>query len=169
MANHGHPTNETLQTIRPNTGESRVEIRLLDHANEIKRMLVNGDSLDAHVSIRLRLVTGDSLTLRVATIRWNSKYEAGSEVGVSQGQISQVSIEELEKITVCSVRINAPGEEPLRLCPSKSEGVLTGNWLFPATELPPGPWLIYPGNDSKLSFRPEYYGRYHHRCQKLRR
>ena len=153
--NHGHPANETLQTIRPNPGESRVEIRLLDHANEIKRMLAGADSLDAHVSIRLRLGTGESLTLRVARYSLEfEKYDASSEVGVSQDQIGQVSIEELEKITVCTVRINAPGEEPLRLSPSESEGVLSGNWLFPATELPSGPWLIYPGNDSKLSFRP---------------
>lgn len=153
--NHGHPANETLQTIRPNTGESRVEIRLLDHANEIKRMLAGADSLDAHVSIRLRLGTGESLTLRVARYSLEfEKYDASSEVGVSQDQIGQVSIEELEKITVCSVRINAPGEEPLRLFPSESEGVLSGNWVFPATELPSGPWLIYPGTDSKLSFRP---------------
>jgi len=150
-----HPANETLQTIRPNTGESRVEIRLLDHTNEIKRMLAGADSLDAQVSIRLRLGTGESLTLRVARYSLEfEKYAASSEVGVSQDQIGQVSIEELEKITVCSVRINAPGEEPLRLSPSESEGVLSGNWLFPATELPSGPWLIYPGNDSKLSFRP---------------
>lgn len=153
--NHGQPANETLQTIRPNTGESRVEIRLLDHANEIKRMLAGTDSLDAHVSVRLRLGTGESLTLRVARYSLEfEKYDASSEVGVSQDQIGQVSIEELEKITVCSVRINAPGEEPLRLSPFESEGVLSGNWLFPATELPFGPWLIYPGNDSQLSFRP---------------
>lgn len=153
--NQGHPANETLQTIRPNIGESRVEIRLLDHANEIKRMLAGADSLDAHVSIRLRLGTGESLTLRVARYSLEfERYDAKSEVGVSQDQIGQVSIEELEKITVCSVRINTPGEEPLRLSPSESEGVLSGNWLFPATELPSGPWLIYPGNDSRLSFRP---------------
>lgn len=153
--NHGHPANETLQTIKANTGEARVEIRLLDHANEIKRMLAGADSLDAHVSVRLRLGTGESLTLRVARYSLEfEKYAASSEVGVSQDQIGQVSIEELEKITVCSVRINAPGEEPLRLSPSESEGVLSGKWLFPATEIPPGPWLIYPGNDSKLSFRP---------------
>ena len=153
--NHGHPANETLQNIRPNTGESRVEIRLLDHANEIKRMLAGADSLDAHVSIRLRLGTGESLTLRVARYSLEfEKYGASSEVGVSQDQIGQVSIEELEKITVCSVRINAPGEEPLHLCPSKSEGVLSRKWLFPATEIQPEPWLIYTGNDSKLSFRP---------------
>jgi hypothetical protein len=153
--NHGHPANETLQTIKANTGEARVEIRLLDHANEIKRMLAGADSLDAHVSARLRLGTGESLTLRVARYSLEfEKYAASSEVGVSQDQIGQVSIEEFEKIIVCSVRINAPGEEPLHLSPSESEGVLTGKWLFPATEIPPGPWLIYPGNDSKLSFRP---------------
>lgn len=153
--NHGHPANETLQTIKANPGEARVEIRLLDHANEIKRMLAGADSLDAHVSVRLRLGTGESLTLRVARYSLEfEKYAARSEVGVSQDQIGQVSIEELESITVCSVRINAPGEEPLRLLPSESEGVLSGNWIFPATEISPGPWLIYPGNDSKLSFRP---------------
>ena len=153
--NHGHPANESVTTIKANAREARVEIRLLDHATEIKRMLAGADSLDAHVRARLKLGAGESLTLRVARYSLEfEKYAASSEVGVKQDQIDQVSLEELALISVCSVRINAPGEEPLRLTPSESEGVLTGNWFFPATEIPPGPWLIYPGNDSKLSFRP---------------
>lgn len=153
--NHALPANETVTTIKANTGEARVEIRLLDHANEIKRMLAGADSLDARVSVRLKLGTGESLTLRVARYSLEfEQYTPRSEVGISQNQIGQVSVEEIEKITVCAVRINAPGEEPLRLSPSNSEGVLSGNWLFPATEIPPGPWLIYPGNDSVLTFRP---------------
>ena len=153
--NHAAPVNETQQSIKANAGESRVEIRLLDYVNDIKRMLAGSDSLNAYVSVRLRLGSGESQTIRVARYSLEfEKYSSRSEVGVSQDQIGQVSLEEIERITVCAVRINAPGEEPLRLSPSKSEGVLSGNWLFPEANIQPGPWLIYPGTDSKLSFRP---------------
>lgn len=148
-------TNITRQIIKANAGESRVEIRLLDYTSEIKRLLANVDHLEAYVSIQLNLNADESLSLRVARYSLEfEKYSASSEVGISQAQLQQVTLPELEKMTVNAVRINAPGEEPLRLQASTSEGALTGSWRFPADELPPGSWLIYPGKDSKLSFRP---------------
>ncbi len=152
--NHAHPGTEKSYSIRANTGQARAEIRLLDYSNEIRRMLAGADHLDAYVSVRMGL-GANTLTLRVARFSLEFEKNSGrSEVGLRQEQNRCLTIEELKTIVVCSVRINAPGEEPVTLQPSESEGVLTGNWLFPASDLPQGPWLIYPGSDSKRSFRP---------------
>ncbi|CAB1369122.1 STY4851/ECs_5259 family protein [Denitratisoma oestradiolicum] len=153
--NHAHPVSENVQTIIPSPGETRVEIRLIDYALDIQRMLAGAEDLDAFVSVRLKLSTGEYSNLRIA--RYALELERDSkrtEVGLPQEQLAQLTLDEIESLPVYAVRMNAPGEEPLRLSPSFSEGVPSGTWLFPATDLPNGPWLIYPGNDAKLIFRP---------------
>lgn len=153
--NHANPANQIVQTIRVVSGETRAEVRLVDYTTEIQRLLASADVLDAHVSARLKLSTGESLTLRIARYalelaRDNSQYQ----VRLPQERLGQLSVEEVQGLPILAVRIDSPGEEPIPLAPVLSEGVPTGSWEFPATTLPPGPWLIYPGSNAQIVFRP---------------
>jgi len=153
--NHAHPAGEVAHTIKANLGGSRVEIRLVDYLNDIQRTLAGADTLDAYVSVRLRLSGGESSALRVARYEFQLERMAMmSRVGLPQEQISRLSTEDLARLPVAALRLDAPGEEPIGLTAVLSEGVSTGNWIFPSADLSPGPWLIYPGSGSQVIFRP---------------
>lgn len=153
--NHAHPASEVAHTIKTNLGGTRVEIRLVDYLNDIQSMLAGADTLDAYVSVRLRLSGGESATLRVARYEFQlDRMAMMSRVGVPQEQLGRLSTEDLARLPVVALRLNAPGEEPIRLAAILSEGVATGNWIFPSTDLSPGPWVIYPASDSQWIFRP---------------
>ena len=149
------PATSISRQIKPNQGESRLEVRLVDYAQDIQRMLGSADSLDASVSIRLQIGNGHGATLRIARYACLLERLAdNSAVGLRHTDLAQLTIEDLEAISVRALRLNAPGEEPLILEPVRSENVSTGAWCFPADEIAPGPWLIYPGSASNIVFRP---------------
>jgi hypothetical protein len=128
---------------------------LVDYAHDIQRMLGSADGLDASVSVRLQLGNGQGTTIRIA--RYACPLERLSDdatVGLRQTDQAQLTLEELESIPVRASRLNAPGEEPLILAAVRSENVPTGAWRFPAEEMAPGPWLIYPAPASHIVFRP---------------
>ncbi len=153
--NHAHPVSKVEHTIKAAVGGSRVEIRLVDYVNDVQRMLADADTLDAYVSVRLRLYGGESSTLRVARYEFELKRLAMmSQLGLAQEQLRSFSVEDIARLPVVALRLDAPGEEPIRLAPVCSEGVPTGNWLFPSVDLSPGAWLIHAGAGSQAAFRP---------------
>lgn len=153
--NHAHPISEVEHAIKADVGGNRVEIRLVDYVNDIQGMLADADTLDAYVSVRLRLSGGESSTLRVARYEFElERLAMMSQVGLPQEQLRGFSVEDIARLPVVALRIDAPGEEPIHLTPVRSEGVPTGNWLFPAADLAPGAWLIHAGVGSQATFRP---------------
>lgn len=141
--------------IKPNQGESRLEVRLIDYANDIQHMLGSADVLDASVGFRLQIGNGQGYTLRIA--RYSCALERladNSEVGLRQEDLAHVTLDQIDSITVHALRLNAPGEDPLPLEQLRSENVSIGSWYFPVNEVSSGPWLIYPGATSKIVFRP---------------
>lgn len=143
-----------IRIIKAGIGENRVEIRLIDYAQEMQRMLADADGLDATVRLRLQ-VGGFSTTLRIARYACElDRYSSLPGVGLSKKALAKLSPDEVAAIPVRALRMDAPGDEPITLVPSFSEGVATGSWIFPIQSLSPGPWLIYAGSDSLLSFRP---------------
>jgi hypothetical protein len=153
--NNAHPVRILEHTIRANDGGNRVEIRLIDYVNDIQRMLADADTLDAHVSVRLGLPAGEASTLRVARYEFElERLAMMSQLGLPQEQLRRFSAENIARFPVVALRIDAPGDEPIRLAPVLSEGVSTGNWMFPSADLSPGAWLIHPGAGSQVAFRP---------------
>ena len=149
------PAASNSRQIKPNQGENRLEVRLIDYEQDIQRMLGSADALDASVSIKLQIGNGHGATLRIARYACPlEKLADNSTVGLQQADLAPLTIEDLEVIPVRALRLNAPGEEPLTLKPIRSENVPTGAWHFPADEVVPGPWLIYPGSESNIVFRP---------------
>lgn len=141
--------------IKSHNDQSRIELRLIDYADEINKLLAGIDALDATVNFRLQVGTSTAHILKIA------KYECElirlislPGVGLSHKIFEKLATDDLTKISINALRLDAPGNEPIKLKPASSETVATGNWIFPYQLLTPGPWMIYPDIESVLVFRP---------------
>jgi hypothetical protein len=139
--------------LAPQLGESRIEVRLIDHLPRIQRMLASEDALNAYVRVELQVGSSPGASLRIARYSCDlvRKLEPPSillptKVSRSLPQASIVGLEAM------AIQLNALGEEPLRLKRSELDADIA--WEFPAKELDPGPWLICPEPDSPILFRP---------------
>ena len=150
-----NPTDHIVTQLSTNSGLSGTEVRLIDFSDKIQRMLASADVLDAFVSIRLRLGSGESAILRIARYALElTRHSTLPELSLLQEEISRLSLADIESLPVLAIRLNSPGEEPIRLSQTYSEETPTGRWEFPVAALTPGPWLIFPGVDSPIMFRP---------------
>lgn len=141
--------------VKSNKDQSRLEIRLIDYAREINQLLAGIDALDATVNFRLQIGGASAHTLRIAKYACElTRLAILPGVGLPQNIFAKSSSEELANISIYALRLDAPGDEPIKLEPAYSETVATGNWIFPFKNLTPGPWMIYPYKDSGLIFRP---------------
>jgi hypothetical protein len=142
----------TIKLTSPEDG-TRIEVRLVDHLPRIHRMLANAAEIDAYV--RLDLQAGPTRPVSLKIARYScalGRDQANNLVFVEIGADS-LTAECLKSTVVETLRIDDPGEEPHRLEPVESEGLIVG-WEFPTTRLEPGPWLIIPERDSAVRFRP---------------
>ena len=153
VSTNAHITSRKV--IRSNENQSRIEIRLIDYLDEINRFLAGSDTLDAVVNFQLQVGRSLAHSLRIA------KYACELErlpslpgVGLMAKTMKHHKEEELQYISIYTLRLDAPGDEPIKLIPTYSEGVPNGNWSFPDRCLTPGPWIVYPDKDSILAFRP---------------
>lgn len=142
----------TLKLASPEEG-TRIEVRLVDHLPRIDRMLANADDIDAYVQIELQAGTTVPASLMIARYSCALGRDQSSErVFVEMGSES-LNPESLSQTVLETVRLDHPGEEPVRLKPIESQGLTVG-WEFPTGALEPGPWLIIPGPESSVRFRP---------------
>ena len=134
-------------------GAVSVEVRLQDYATDVQHLLSTDDSPDARVRIELRIGGSDPYRLDVA--RYAAKLvKNNSEIGLDDGGSAMLTPEEISSLPVMALRLERPGDEAIRLTPCTSEGVPTGSWAFAPETREPGCWLIYPGPDAQLRFRP---------------
>lgn len=139
--------------IKTNPGETRVEVRLIDYEQDIQRLLSGADALDAVVDVQLQVGLGSATWLRIA--RYACELEKLPFLsGVCLPEHVQLPVEQLENLPVRAIRIDTPGEEPVVLPFLGAQDGAAASWEFPAQNLSSGPWLIYPGADSNLAFRP---------------
>ena len=142
----------TIRLVSPQDG-SRIEVRLVDHLPRINRMLANVDDIDAFVRIELQSGSTAPVSLKIARYSCGlGRDQSSNRVFVELGS-ENLDLESLASSTVEIVRLDDPGEEPRRLNPIESQGLTVG-WEFPTDELEPGPWLIIPGRESPVHFRP---------------
>lgn len=142
----------TLKLASPEEG-TRIEVRLIDHLPRINRMLANADDIDAY--IRIELQTGSAAPISLTVARYScalGRDQLSDRVFVELGWES-LNPESLAHAAVETVRLDHPGEEPVRLSPIESQGLTVG-WEFPTGTLEPGPWLIIPEPKSPVHFRP---------------
>ena len=153
VSTNAHITSRKV--IRSSENQNRLEIRLIDYVDEINRFLAGSDTLDAVVNFQLQVGGSSAYSLRIA--KYTCELERLTSlpgVSLTAKTMSLYKGEDLENISIYTLRLDAPGDEPIRLIPTYSEGVANGNWAFPDKYLTPGPWMVYPDKDSILAFRP---------------
>jgi hypothetical protein len=141
--------------IRASGNSVRLEIRLLDYATDIQRLLAHSDGLDAAVTVSFRPANGTGVSVRI------SRYAAGLDRGDDSRSVTldaavceRLTVEQLRAVEINALRLDQPAEEPVALAQDYTQGVPTGRWKLDVARLTPGPWLVYPRPTSALKFRP---------------
>lgn len=150
--NNAHEARHKIRTVN---GSSRIDIRLQDYADDIDRLLAADELLDAWVEVSLSLNHKEALRIRVSRYACHlERVAVASDVQLTAQGMRLIAPEILNTLPVFALRLEQPGEEAISLPAKLSEGVPTGAWEFVSTKREPGSWLIYPGPDSALTFRP---------------
>ncbi|MCY4287046.1 MAG: STY4851/ECs_5259 family protein [Aestuariivita sp.] len=131
----------------------RLEIRLQDYLSDIQKLLSASDLPDTQLSIQVRIQGQLMYTLFLSRYSALLERETNSIRLDTEGLRLQ-RIEDLDQTSVLAMRLESPGDDALCLEPVRSEGVATGSWLFSPNLRSPGSWLIFPGAESKVEFRP---------------
>ncbi|MDR1063831.1 MAG: STY4851/ECs_5259 family protein [Azoarcus sp.] len=135
-------------------GALSVEMRLQDYAVDIQHMLSIDDKPDGHVQIELRVGGSDLYQLDVARYAAKLDKNDSKKIQLDNDVVAELTSEEISTLPVMALRLERPGDEAILLNPCTSEGVPTGSWTFMPEEREPGCWLIYPGPEAQLRFRP---------------
>lgn len=134
-------------------GALSVEVRLQDYTTDIQHLLSSDDSPDANVRVILRIGGVQNFKLDVA--RYAAKLDKnGSDISLDATGCKMLTPVETSKLPVLALRLERPGDEaiPLKYC--TTEGVPNGLWAFASDTREAGSWIIYPGPDAELPFRP---------------
>lgn len=154
-AGSSSPITESTHIVRSACGASRIEVRLIEYAHEITRMLAEVDGLDTTVNVRLQIGCGAPIVLRIARYACDLlKLSELPGIALLPAVYAQMALKDVENLQVRALRLDASSEEPVILEPQLTEGVATGSWILPVKDLVPGPWLVYPRIGSSLLFRP---------------
>ncbi|HNC21692.1 STY4851/ECs_5259 family protein [Accumulibacter sp.] len=140
-----------VHKLRPAPGALSLEIRLQDYATDIQHLLSSDDKPDAQVRVTVRPSGATSFPLCLA--RYAAKLDK-NDTEISLDNVAVLSPEAISHLPVMALRLERPGDEAIRLEPQTSQGVATGVWEFAPATREPGSWLIYPGEEAALPFRP---------------
>ncbi|WP_019591938.1 STY4851/ECs_5259 family protein [Thioalkalivibrio sp. ALE20] len=131
-------------------GQQPLEISLHGLREKIVELL----SIDTDIDCEVRLeVEGGPVPVRhrVRLFGVQLRRSEGNEFRVHVADGSGGSAEGLDPRLML---LHAPSVPAVSLEPVRSEGVPTGEFRLPEQVSRDGPWLVVPGPDSKISFRP---------------
>lgn len=132
-------------------GSLGLVIRLQDYAADIQHLLSTDDGPDAVVTAVIRIGGVEQFRLRQA--RYAARLEkSGGQIGLDK--LDGIPLETLAALPILALRLERPGDEAIALPCRDSEGVASGMWDFSPATREPGAWLIYPGANATLPFRP---------------
>lgn len=141
--------------VLPASFSRKAEVRLLDFADDIQRLLSSADSLDCVVQMSLRVGGPIVASLKVARYEASLRPDAtAGAVFIEETALRQMTVEPLSAIRLAALRLDAPGDEVDLLAPISSEGSPVGGWQFRPEEREPGSWLVFPSRESSVLCRP---------------
>ncbi len=133
------------------------EVRLLDLYPEIESLLGFSEELDA--SVKLTLLISDRPGLWLKVVRYDSLLEHHvMSVALPQTYLKNHGADELLNVQVLATPLTIARSESVTLEQVLSEGVPTGMWGTGSLDAGLSPWLIFPGKNSALQFRPLLVG-----------
>jgi hypothetical protein len=132
----------------------RINVRLVDYLPVIRRLLAATPSLDSFVQVELNAGDAEAACLRIA--RYPTELNRDVDhclVYIASNGLGETEPCENLRITARAMRLDSLNDEPLELA-CKNDPRFAIAWSFPVEELGSGPWLIYPGKESQVFFRP---------------
>lgn len=142
-----------VHRLRPTPDTLATEIRLLDYADDIQRLLSADDGPDARVRVSLRIAGSECFRLDIARYAAKPKVYDNVIIVDTDDNIA-LTADDFAKMRALALRLEHPGDEAIQLQSCDSEGVPTGTWRFDPHSKEPGCWLIYPSPDTSMPFRP---------------
>lgn len=133
-------------------GTAPVMLNLFSYLSDMQNMLGAVDEQDAY--IRLSLET-EQLLLKLDIRRYGGQLQWEGRHAFYISNTSNATM--LEGIQAEAMLLSDPKRTPLRLTEKTSETVGTGCFEIPQKMQSQGPWLIYPGEQSSVHFRPGLY------------
>jgi len=133
-------------------GTAPVMLNLFSYLSDMQNMLGAVDEQDAY--IRLSLET-EQLLLKLDIRRYGGQLQWEGRHAFYICNTSNAAM--LEGIQAEAMLLSDPKRTPLRLTEKTSETVGTGCFEIPQKMQSQGPWLIYPGEQSSVRFRPGLY------------
>lgn len=133
-------------------GQMPMVLNLFSYLADLQTMLAAVDEQDAYVHLT---VETEQLLLQLDIRRY------GGRVLMEEASAFYVCGVDSTDIVDCAraeaMLLSDPKQAPLLLVESTTEGVGTGRFNIPQPMLIDGPWLIYPGKESLIQFRPQLY------------
>ncbi|WP_270793583.1 MULTISPECIES: STY4851/ECs_5259 family protein [unclassified Aeromonas] len=133
-------------------GATPVMLSLFSYLSDMQNMLGAVDEQDAF--IRLSLETEQPL-LKLDIRRYGGQIQWEGKHAFYIRNTSNAAI--LDGAQAEAMLLSDPKRTPLRLAEKTSEAVGTGSFEIPEKMQSNGPWLIYPGEQSSVRFRPGLY------------
>lgn len=131
----------------------RGEVRLIDYQHSIVSLLGMTDNLDNVVAVRL--LVGEKPVEEIQVARYVAVlHRDGEHVGLLDSELACITVDRLRDAVIIARPLVQIGAEPQYLNAAESEGIPTGRWLASGLNASGNPWLIYPGNESAIRFRP---------------
>lgn len=138
--------------LQPLPGAISLEVKLSDYLTDIEHLLSLSDSPDSAVKITLMMGSDEIFTIDVARYATLiQKDESSVFIEINQDNSENTLTDD---VSVKSIRLEDPDEEPITLDPTESEQGNKRAWVFAPECRQPGAWLIYPEAESKILFRP---------------
>lgn len=140
-----------IRRIQAAHGSLSLELRLLDFHTDIQHLLACDDALDAQVKVLVHIGGEICFVIRVARYAAQMLRDATK---IKLDHVAGFAVNELAQLQVLALRLERPGDEAVLLESDASCGVPTGVWDFAPSKREPGNWLIYPGKNASIPFRP---------------
>jgi hypothetical protein len=148
-----HGKLQRVHHLRNLPGAISLVVRLQDYVTDISHLLSSDDCPDAIVKILIRIGGKEHFTLNVA--RYAARLHRGdTNVRLEAFGDGDLDPEKLSTLPILAARLERPGDEAILLVVSDTGGNANGTWEFSPESREAGSWLIYPGEDALVPFRP---------------
>jgi hypothetical protein len=134
-------------------GAAGIEVRLQDYDSDIQHLLSCDDRPEAKVRVTLDIFGQEYFRLDLARYSAMLEHRDGNLL-LNRIDGGNLDCGALGSLPVMALRLERPGDDstPILFCTCNGED--SGHWQFAPETREPGTWLIYPGPDSALPFRP---------------
>lgn len=139
--------------IDPRSGYG--ELPLFEMEANLLGLYSQSNQLDARLELRLTAGGASMAVLNVTRYDADLEVQALSQTALlPQEALASLSAEEVAQVKLRALPLLSHTLPAVDLVQDDSAGTPTGRWRTTALDMSQGPWLIFPGPDSRLQLRP---------------